>query len=191
LATRLSPQGGREHKLRGAYAEWFVAGQVQIAGGSKVIVARHEVRVDCVGLLVHDLTTYHIGGLAVHSGLIRPTRRFALNIEAGNFFLDDQLWFVILGANPDGTFSDTAYLIPRRKSRISLGRRRTPGANSTTRPRFRRTISPRSGGRTPFRRKTSGRRSSNGCAGQSPKERIFEPRKRVAQEARRPMSGGP
>jgi hypothetical protein len=126
LATRLSPEGGREHKLRGAYAEWFVAGQVQIAGGSKVIVARHEVRVGCVGLLVHDLTTYHVAGLPVHSGLIRPTRRFALNIEAGNFFLDDQLWFVILGANPDGTFSDTAYLIPSSEIPHLFGKEKDP-----------------------------------------------------------------
>ncbi|MDQ6885064.1 MAG: hypothetical protein M3077_12665 [Candidatus Dormibacteraeota bacterium] len=111
-AGRIDAGSGPQHKLRGAFAEWFVAGQVQVAGGNKVIVAADRVRVDCVALVVHDLTTFSVGGLAVHSGLITPGRTFAISFGGTTFFADDRLWLVLLGAFANGTFHEDCFLIP-------------------------------------------------------------------------------
>jgi len=102
----------REHRVRGAIAELFVAGKVQAAGGHRVVVAADRVRVDAVGLLLHDLQSYRIGGLAIHSGLISPKRRLVISFGATTFFVDSRLWLVVLPGNRDGTFHDTAFLIP-------------------------------------------------------------------------------
>lgn len=102
----------REHRVRGACAELLVAGSVQAAGGHRVVVATDRVRVDAVALLLHDLQSYVIGGLAIHSGLISPRRRLVISFGATTFFTDPRLWLVILPGNSDGTFHETAFLIP-------------------------------------------------------------------------------
>jgi hypothetical protein len=106
------PSGAREHRVRGKCAELYVAEQVQSAAGHQVVVAEDRVRVDAVGLLLHDLKSYRVAGLAVHSGLVTAKRRVAISFGATTFFVDERLWLVILPSNRDGTFHDTAFLIP-------------------------------------------------------------------------------
>lgn len=104
--------GAAENRLRGKCAELFVAEQVQSAAGHDVVVAEDRVRVDAVGLLLHDLKSYCVAGLAVHSGLVSPKRRMGISFGATTFFVDDRLWLVLLPSHNDGTFYDTAFLIP-------------------------------------------------------------------------------
>src|SRR5260370_36097422 len=112
IEAELPASGAREHRVRGACAELLVAGSVQAAGGHRVVVATDRVRVDAVGLLLHDLRSYVIGGLAIHSGLISPERRLAISFGATTFFIDPRLWLVILPSNRDGTFHGTAFPHP-------------------------------------------------------------------------------
>ncbi len=122
----------REHRVRGACAELFVAGKVQAAGGHRVVVAADRVRVDAVGLLLHDLHSYCIGGLAIHSGLISPERRLAISFGATTFFVDPRLWLVILPSNRDGTFHETAFLIPSAAIQGLISTQKWPTARSDT-----------------------------------------------------------
>ncbi len=107
-----APSGSREHRIRGKCGELFAAGQVQAAAGHRVVVAEDRVRVDPVALLLHDLYSYRVGGLAIHTALISPERRLTVSFGGTTFFVDERLWLVILGSHPDGTFHETAFLIP-------------------------------------------------------------------------------
>ena len=110
-----APSGAREHRVRGKCAELFVAEQVQSAAGHQVVVAEDRVRVDAVGLLLHDLNSYHVSGLAVHSGLVTAKQRLVISFGATTFFVDERLWLVVLPSNHDGSFYETAFLIPSGK----------------------------------------------------------------------------
>ena len=110
-----APSGAREHRVRGKCAELFVAEQVQSAAGHQVVVAEDRVRVDAVGLLLHDLTSYKVSGLAVHSGLVTAKQRLVISFGATTFFVDERLWLVVLPSNHDGSFYETAFLIPSGK----------------------------------------------------------------------------
>ncbi len=112
-----APSGAREHRVRGKCAELFLAEQVQSAAGHMVVVAEDRVRVDAVGLLLHDLKSYRVAGLAVHSALITAKHRVAISFGATTFFVDERLWLVILPSNRDGTFHDIAFLIPSAEVR--------------------------------------------------------------------------
>jgi hypothetical protein len=51
----------------GKYGELWLASQLMRAGLQNVVIAQDRLRVDCVDLLLHDLQSYAIGGLAIHT----------------------------------------------------------------------------------------------------------------------------
>jgi len=138
-----APSGAREHRVRRKCPELYVAEHLQSAAGHQVVLAEDRVRVDAVGLLLHDLKSYRVAGLAVHSGLVTAKRRAAISFGATTFFIDQRLWLVILPSHRDGTFHDTAFLIPSgevpeliptiRLSNGNLGFRATIGLDPISR----------------------------------------------------------
>ncbi len=129
IEATLVPSGAREHRVRGKCAELFVAEQVQSAAGHQIVVAEDRVRVDAVGLLLHDLKSYRVAGLAVHSALVTAKHRVAISFGATTFFFDERLWLVVLPSNHDGTFHDTAFLIPSTEIPGLIGTTRLGNGN--------------------------------------------------------------
>ncbi|MEA2636933.1 MAG: hypothetical protein QOH92_3700 [Chloroflexota bacterium] len=123
------PSDAREHRVRGKCAELYVAEQVQAAAGHQVVVAEDRVRLDAVGLLLHDLKSYRVAGLAVHSALVTAKQRVAISFGATTFFVDERLWLVILPSKRDGTFHDTAFLIPSAEIPGLIGTTRLSNGN--------------------------------------------------------------
>ena len=84
------------------------------AGLQNVVVAQDRLRVDCVDLLLHDLRTYAIGGLVIHTSSVNARGVVQFRIRQDTFFLDPQLFVVIMPCDSDGALRDTSLLIPSK-----------------------------------------------------------------------------
>src|SRR5437868_9455745 len=82
------------------------------SGLQNVVVAADRLRVDCLDLLLHDLRSYRVGGLAIHTSSVNARGVVQFRIRQETFFTDPQLFVVILPCRDDGTLHDTAFLIP-------------------------------------------------------------------------------
>ena len=96
----------------GKYGELWLASQVMRAGLQNVVVAQDRLRVDCVDLLVHDLRSYVIGGLVVHTSSINARGVVQFRIRQDTFFIDPHLCVVVIPCMNDGALHHTAFLIP-------------------------------------------------------------------------------
>jgi hypothetical protein len=82
------------------------------AGLQNVVIAQDRLRVDCVDLLLHDLRSYAIGGLAIHTSSINRRGIVQFRIRQDTFFIDPQLLVVIIPCSSDGELQGTAFVIP-------------------------------------------------------------------------------
>jgi hypothetical protein len=96
----------------GKYGELWLASQVMRAGLQNVVLAQDRLRVDCVDLLLHDLRSYAIGGLVIHTSSVNARGIVQFRIRLDTFFIDPQLLVVILPCTNDGKMHDTALVIP-------------------------------------------------------------------------------
>src|SRR5919201_1918826 len=110
------PTDGRadphNHVLHGRYAELFVGGRVQFAGRDQVIVAQDRSRFDTVTLLLHDLRSFRLAGLSVHTGFVDHRGYVPLNVRQQSIFIDPNMWLLLIVSQPDGSFHNTSFLIP-------------------------------------------------------------------------------
>ena len=96
----------------GKYGELWLASQLMRAGLQNVVVAQDRLRVDCVDLLLHDLRSYGIGGLVIHTSSVNARGVVQFRIRHETFFIDPQLFVVVIPCYDDGALHDTAFLIP-------------------------------------------------------------------------------
>jgi hypothetical protein len=82
------------------------------AGLQDVAVAQDRLRVDCVDMLVHDLRSYAIGGLLVHTSSINQRGIVQFRIRHETFFIDSRLFVVVLPCLEDGALHKTGFLVP-------------------------------------------------------------------------------
>src|ERR1700694_4832962 len=82
------------------------------AGLQNVLIAQDRLRVDCVDLLLHDLQSYAIGGLAIHTSSLNARGIVQFRIRRETFFVDPELLVVLLPCTNDGKLHDTAFVIP-------------------------------------------------------------------------------
>jgi hypothetical protein len=96
----------------GKYGELWLASQLMRAGMQDVVLAQDRLRVDCVDLLLHDLRTYAIGGLVIHTSSVNARGIVQFRIRHDTFFIDPHLFVVVLPCLQDGSIHDTAFVIP-------------------------------------------------------------------------------
>jgi hypothetical protein len=96
----------------GKYGELWLASQLMRAGLQNVALAQDRLRVDCVDLLLHDLRSYAIGGLVIHTSSLNARGIVQFRIRRATFFIDSNLYVVVLPCSDDGTLHDTAFVIP-------------------------------------------------------------------------------
>ena len=96
----------------GKYGELWLASQLMRAGLQNVVIAQDRLRVDCVDLLLHDLPSCAIGGLAIHTSSLNARGIVQFRIRRDTFFIDPQLLVVVIPSGKDGELHDTAFVIP-------------------------------------------------------------------------------
>ena len=96
----------------GKYGELWLASQLMRAALQNVVIAEDRLRVDCVDLLLHDLRSFAIGGLAIHTSSLNARGIVQFRIRRSTFFIDPQLLVVIIPCGNDGEIHDTAFVIP-------------------------------------------------------------------------------
>jgi hypothetical protein len=118
LAPRLRPSSDMQDVPRpatrafGKYGELWVASQLMRAGLQNVVVAQDRLRVDCLDLLLHDLESYAIGGLAIHTSSVNVRGVVQFRIRRDTFFIDPHLSVVVIPCMGDGTLHKVGFLIP-------------------------------------------------------------------------------
>src|ERR1700694_2577435 len=95
----------------GKYGELWLASQLMRAGLQNVVIAQDRLRVDCVHLLLHDLQSYAIGGLAIHTSSLSARGIVQFRIRRETFFIDPRLLVVVIPCGEDGELHDTAFVI--------------------------------------------------------------------------------
>jgi hypothetical protein len=96
----------------GKYGDLWLASQLMRAGLQNVVLAQDRLRVDCVDLLLHDLRSYAIGGLVIHTSSLNARGIVQYRIRHDTFFIDPHLFVIILPSLDDGALHDTAFVIP-------------------------------------------------------------------------------
>jgi hypothetical protein len=96
----------------GKYGELWLASQLMRSGLEHVVVAHDRLRVDCVDMLLHELRSFAIAGVVVHTSSISMRGTAQFRIRRATFFVDSQLYVVLLVCSRDGTVQQTAFLIP-------------------------------------------------------------------------------
>ncbi len=96
----------------GKYGELWLASQLMRTGLETVVVAQDRLRVDCVDLLLHDLRSYAIGGLAIHTSSVNARGIVQFRLRRDTFFIDTRLLVVVLSCTNDGELHHTAFVIP-------------------------------------------------------------------------------
>jgi hypothetical protein len=96
----------------GKYGELWLASQLMCAGLQNVVIAQDRLRVDCVDLLLHDLQSSAIGGLAIHTSSINARGIVQFRIRRETFFTDPRLLVVVIPCGADGELHDIAFVIP-------------------------------------------------------------------------------
>jgi len=96
----------------GKYGELWLASQLMRTGLQTVVVAQDRLRVDCVDLLLHDLQSYAIGGLAIHTSSVNARGIVQFRLRRDTFFIDTRLLVVVLSCTNDGELHHTAFVIP-------------------------------------------------------------------------------
>jgi hypothetical protein len=117
-APRLGTESNTEEVPRpasrafGKYGDLWLASQLMRAGLQNVVLAQDRLRVDCVDLLLHDLRSYAIGGLVIHTSSVNARGVVQFRIRHDTYFIDPHLYVVVLPCSNDGAIHDTAFVIP-------------------------------------------------------------------------------
>ena len=96
----------------GKFGELWLASQLMKEGLENVVVAQDRLRVDCVDLLLHDLASFAIRGLAVHTGSVNARGVVEFRLRADTFFADERLDVIGIACGPDGALAETSFVIP-------------------------------------------------------------------------------
>ena len=96
----------------GKYGGLWLASQLMRAGLENVVLAQDRLRIDCVDFLLHDLRTFAMGALAIHTSSINARGIVQFRIRHETFFIDPRLYVVVLPCSNDGAIHDTAFVIP-------------------------------------------------------------------------------
>jgi hypothetical protein len=96
----------------GKYGELWLASQLMRAGLQNVVLVQDRLRVDCVDLLLHDLRSFAIGGLVIHTSSLNARGIVQFRIRHDTFFIDPRLYVVVLACSEAGTLHNTAFVIP-------------------------------------------------------------------------------
>ena len=112
MATPKEQVGRSASRVLGRFGELWLAAKLMRSGLENVAIAQDRLRVDCVDLLLHDLRSFAVAGLSVHTSSINARGIVQFRLRRQTFFLDGRLFVVILIALGDGAVHDTAFLIP-------------------------------------------------------------------------------
>ncbi|HET9849133.1 MAG TPA: hypothetical protein VFR68_11320 [Candidatus Dormibacteraeota bacterium] len=96
----------------GKSGELWLASQLMRVGLNDLGIAQDRLRVDCVDLLLHDLVSYAIAGLVIHTSTIDARGHVQFRIRQETFFIDAQLLIVVPVFRNDGSLHETGFLIP-------------------------------------------------------------------------------
>ncbi|HYM49281.1 MAG TPA: hypothetical protein VET65_01800 [Candidatus Limnocylindrales bacterium] len=96
----------------GRSAELGLAADLMRAVRDQVAVVQDRLRLDCVDLLLHDLRTYSVAGLAIHA--CSPNHRgiVEFRIRHATFFTDPRLLVVVIPWLSEGVRAKQAFVIP-------------------------------------------------------------------------------
>jgi hypothetical protein len=110
--------------------------ELERAGNGAIMVAEDRSRLDTVTLLAHQPATCRFAGLHVRTAIFDETRRTHFEVKRPHFFVDPNLWVLLVLMRPDRRVHDFCLLIPS-KDIPELGYSETVTLDPLTR-RFRR-----------------------------------------------------
>ena len=96
----------------GKSGELWLGSQLMGRALDGVCIAQDRLRLDCVDLLLHDLTSFSLLGLALHACTITARGTVEARVRYSTYFVDDRLLTVLLVYRPDGSLHDLAFLVP-------------------------------------------------------------------------------
>jgi hypothetical protein len=99
----------------GKSGELWLASQLMRVCLDNLVIAQDRLRVDCVDLLLHDLVSYAIAGLVIHTSTIDSRGHVQFRIRQETFFIDPQLFIVVPVFRDDGSLHETAFVIPSQE----------------------------------------------------------------------------
>jgi hypothetical protein len=97
---------------RGDIGRLWTATELERAGGGSIVIAEDRVRLDTVTFLLHDLSSRHIAGLHIRTGMITADRRIHFEVSRPPFFIDKRLYVLLVLLQPDDHVYDFCLLIP-------------------------------------------------------------------------------
>jgi hypothetical protein len=110
--------------------------ELERAGNGAIMVAEDRSRLDTVTLLAHQPATDRFAGLHVRTAIFDGTRRTHFEVKRPHFFVDPNLWVLLVLMRPDRRVHDFCLLI-HSKDIPDLGYSETVTLDPLTR-RFRR-----------------------------------------------------
>jgi hypothetical protein len=97
---------------RGDIGRLWVATELERAGGGLIAIAEDRVRLDTVTFLIHDLRSRRFAGLHIRTGRVTPDRQVHFEVHRPPFFIDDELYVLLVLLRPDDWVHDFCLLIP-------------------------------------------------------------------------------
>jgi hypothetical protein len=110
--------------------------ELERAGNGAIMVAEDRSRLDTVTLLAHQPVTGRFAGLHVRTAIFDETRRTHFEVKRPHFFVNPDLWVLLVLMRPDRRVHDFCLMIPS-KDIPDLGYSETVTLDPLTR-RFRR-----------------------------------------------------
>lgn len=90
----------------------WAAAELERAAGDDIMVVEDRVRLDPVTLLVHHLGRQRFAGLHLRTAIFNETRRIHFDVKRPHFFVDPDLWVLLVLLRPDRNIHDFCLLIP-------------------------------------------------------------------------------
>lgn len=114
--NRALARGDREvpgaAQLQAGMSELWLAGQLERAGGMKLVIAEDRVRLDTVTLLLHETESNRIAGLHLRTHQISKQGTVHFEILPQQFFVDERLYVLVVILKEEATPADFCLLIP-------------------------------------------------------------------------------
>ncbi|TMD42503.1 MAG: hypothetical protein E6I88_04580 [Chloroflexi bacterium] len=96
----------------GKFGELWLASQLTRAGLQDVVIAQDRLSVDCVDFVLHDLRSFAMLGLVVHTGTVNSRGVVQFRIRADTFFTDARLDVVFIVCESAGDIAAQSFVIP-------------------------------------------------------------------------------
>lgn len=96
----------------GKSGELWLASLLTRQGLNNLVIVQDRLRVDCVDMLLHDLRSYVIAGLVVHTSTIDSRGHVQFRIRQDTFFIDPRLFVVVPVFLDDGSIYKDTFVIP-------------------------------------------------------------------------------